>query len=391
MAQSPASFRSRPALNRFDAIQRLRRRVSARLVGSMLRDTDGAAPPLPRRGIHRILICRSIRTLGNSLTLTPLVQELARVYPGAEVDIVSRSKVARELFGGFANVRDLWVLPQHMPGHAVATFTTFHRMRRTLYDLAIDPDPRSQSGRLMLAIAHERWALGYVGDGKRGAVTHGVAVPAEVRHKAMLPVYLLRQALGENPTGAPFPQPRLPLAASELEAGWHDASRVLAAHPGAGPRIAVFANATGDKLLPLAWWQAFLATFKAAVPNARIVELVPASGRSMLADAYPAYFTSDVRRLAAFIANMDACIATDSGVMHLAWASGTPTLGVFSVTDPAQWGPFGGGHAALHVAGRTPQEAAGLGVEWWRQAASLQGAAAERADAAPVSHAGPVM
>lgn len=377
-------------MNRYDAIQELRRRVSARLVGSVLGDAGGMAQPLPRRGIHRILICRSIRTLGNSLTLTPLVQELARVYPGAEVDIVSRSRVARELFGGFANVRDLWLLPQHMPGHAVATFTTFHRMRRKVYDLAIDPDPRSQSGRLMMAIAHERWALGYMGEGKRGAVTHGVAVPAEVRHKAMLPVYLLRKALGENPLGAAFPLPHLPLTASELEAGWHDVNRVLAAHAGSGPRIAVFANATGDKLLPLAWWQAFLAALGAAVPAARIVELVPASGRSMLADAYPTYFTSDVRRLAAFVANLDACIATDSGVMHLAWASGTPTLGVFSVTDPAQWGPFGGGNMALHVAGRSPQEAAGLGAEWWQQAALLP-VAGDRLRAEPAAHGGLVM
>lgn len=356
-------------MNRFDAIQRLRRRVSARLVGSVLRDGDAATQPLPRRGVHRILICRSIRTLGNSLTLTPLVAELARVYPGAEVDIVCRSKVARDLFGGFANVRDLWVLPQHMPGHVIATTSTFHRMRRKQYDLAIDPDPRSQSGRLMMAIAHERMALGYVGDGKRGAVTHGVAVPAEVRHKAMLPVYLLRKALGEDLAGTAFPLPNLPLAATELEAGWHAAARVLPAPASAGPRIAVFANATGDKLLPLAWWQAFLAAFTAAVPNAHIVELVPASGRSMLGDAHPAYFSSDVRRLAAFIANMDGCIASDSGVMHLAWASGTPTLGVFSVTDPAQWGPFGGGSGSIHVAGRPPQDAAGMGVEWWQQAA----------------------
>ncbi|TAL72424.1 MAG: lipopolysaccharide heptosyltransferase family protein [Rhodanobacter sp.] len=358
-------------MNRFDAIQRLRRRVSARLVGSVLHDVGDSTQPLPRRGIHRILICRSIRTLGNSLTLTPLVDELARVYPGAEVDIVSRSKVARELFGGFANMRDLWILPQHMPGHAIATATAFRRMRRKGYDLAIDPDPRSQSGRLMLAMAHARLALGYVGAGKQGAVTHGVAVPVEVRHKAMLPVYLLRKALGEDPTGAAFPLPSLPLTATELETGWHTAARV-AARVGAGPRIAVFANATGDKLLPLAWWQEFLSTFTALVPDARIVELVPASGRSMLADAYPAYFTSDVRHLAAFIANMDACIASDSGVMHLAWASGTPTLGVFSVTDPAQWGPYGGGSGSIHVAGRSAPDAAGMGATWWQQALALR-------------------
>lgn len=372
-------------MDAIDKIQQWRRALSARLVRGVLPGGSVTGQRLPSTGIHRILICRSIRTLGNSLTLTPLLTELARVYPGAEVDMVCRSKIARDLFGGFSSVRDLWLLPQHMPGHPLATWLAFHRMRRKAYDLVIDPDPLSQSGRLMMAMAHARCTLGYVGGRKHGAVTHGVAVPDAVRHKAVLPVYLLRAARGDDPMATAFPAPHLPLTADELETGWHAVERLLAragqAPRGAGPRIGVFANATGPKQLALAWWRRFLPTLVAGVPGARIIELVPASAHSMLADAYPSYFSSDIRRLAAVIANLDGCVASDSGVMHLAWATGTPTLGVFSVTDPAQWGPFGGGSSAIHVAGHSAEEAGTMAAEWWQHHAP-RAAAGEPAPAA---------
>src|ERR1700734_2861167 len=53
--------------------------------------------PLPRTGIYRIVICHISHTLGNALLLTPLIQELEATWPGAEIDIVTRSQVGQEL------------------------------------------------------------------------------------------------------------------------------------------------------------------------------------------------------------------------------------------------------------------------------------------------------
>jgi len=41
-----------------------------------------------------------------------------------------------------------------------------------------------------------------------------------------------------------------------------------------------------------------------------------------------------------FIANVALFIAADSGVMHLASASGTPTLGLFSVSEESVYQPY---------------------------------------------------
>ncbi len=349
------------ALGFSTGIEDLRRSLTARMMRGVFRASCASGATLPRTGIHKILICRSVHTLGDSLTLTPLLVELADVYPGAEVDIVSGCPVAEALFDTFPNVHAVHRMPRHVAGHLLATARTLHAMRSKHYDLVIDPDPQSQSGRLMALSAHATHSLGYVGPKKSGTVTHGVPVPTHFRHKAMTPVYLLRSATGEDPSARPYPQPGMVLSDAELECGRRTLARLVPKNPpseAGGLRIGVFANATRNKLLAGDWWQAFIEALRADAPGWRIVEILPASGKSMLADRFPCFYSSDVRKMAALIANLDGYISADCGVMHLAWATGTPTVGLFNVTDPAEWGPFGPRMDALPLDEATPAEIA---------------------------------
>lgn len=342
-------------------IEDIRRRVTARMMRGVFRAGNVGGGQLPNCGIHRVLVCRSVHTLGDSLTLTPLLTELADVYPGAEVDIVSGCPVADALFDTFPNVHAVHRMPRHIASHLLATAGTLRAMRRKHYDLVIDPDPQSQSGRLLALSARATFSLGYVGPKKSGALTHGVAIPAGLRHKAMMPVYLLRSATGRDPAARGYPQPCLMLSDAELDHSRRTLARLAApeSQPGVrGPCIGVFANATRDKLLAGDWWRAFIDALRADVPGCRIVEILPAFGRSMLADRFPCYYSSDVRRMAGVIAAMDAYVSADCGVMHLAWAVGAPTVGLFNVTDPAEWGPFGPCASALQLGNATPAEVA---------------------------------
>ncbi len=353
MADMPARYA--PAFS--NQAEDFRRRVTARMMRRVFHAGSVAGARLPRTGIHRILVCRSVHTLGDSLTLTPLLSELAEVYPGAEVDIVCGCPVADALFESFPNVRDVHRIPRHVAGHPLATARTLHAMRRKRYDLVIDPDPQSQSGRLLALSARATYSLGYVGPNKSGTLTHGVAIPAGLRHKAMTPVYLLRNATGEDPATRGYPQPSLVLTDAEREGGRRILARLALTgrQPGAsGLRIGVFANATRDKLLAGTWWRGFIEAFRAEAPGCRIVEILPAFGQSMLEDRFPCFYSSDVRKMAALIANLDGYVSADCGVMHLAWATGTPTVGLFNVTDPAEWGPFGPRAFALTLDGATP-------------------------------------
>ncbi len=315
---------------------------------------------LPRVGIYRILVCRTVHTLGDSLTLTPLLEELGTVYPGAEVDIVTGCPSAQALYGAFPNVRSIFRLPTHVAGHPIGTLKALHAMRRLRYDLVIDPDPRSQSGRLLTLRAHATLSLGYAGPNKSGTLTHGVNAADVPRHRATTAVYLLRAALGEGSSAREYPPPSLRLSAEETERGRHTLARIAGAPDDRTPLrcIGLFANATRDKLLGREWWNRFLAAFEPRAADHRLIEVLPAGGRSLLDDRYPGFYCSDVRRMAAVLANLSLHISADCGVMHLAWASGAPTVGLFSVTDPVEWGPFGARSRSLDLRGTTPEQIA---------------------------------
>jgi ADP-heptose:LPS heptosyltransferase len=202
--------------------------------------------------------------------------------------------------------------------------------------------------------------LGYLGPNKGGALSHGVDVSGAPSHRAMEGVYLLRTALGEDTALHEYPRPGLWLSAEERARGRQRLAQVCGVHNPAGPLpcIGIFANATRDKLLDLDWWRRFLATFEPRAPRCCIVEVLPAFGHSLLEDRYPSFYRSEVRELAAMLANLSLYVSADCGVMHLAWAAGTPTVGLFNATKPAEWGPWGGHNRSLDVHGTVPEQIA---------------------------------
>lgn len=135
--------------------------------------------------------------------------------------------------------------------------------------------------------------------------------------------------------------------AEERERGRQRLARVCGVRNVAEPLscIEIFANATRDKSLSLDWWRRFLAAFEPRASQHCVVEILPAFGRSLLEDLYPSFYCSEVRGLAAMLANLSLYVSADCGVMHLAWAAGASTIGLFNATEPAEWGP-GGGHFA---------------------------------------------
>lgn len=344
------------------AFPSLRRRLS-RLGMRLLFGAPGGGPatPLPRHGIHRILICHVSHTLGNTVLATPLLQDIERVWPGAEVDIVSRSPVAPQVYGAYPGVSRLIMLPAYGFAHPLTVWRCWRRMRAARYDLAIDTDPRSQTGRLWLLRARARCTLGYDGPRKSGRLSHPVPVEGMPRRKAWQPVHLLRRALGETDSSRPWPLPDLRLSADERACGRAMLVRIDGIDAGneeAPAVIGLFANATGNKRLEQAWWRALLERLPAGTSAKPPVEIVPAFGRSLLDDRYPAFFCTDLRKLAATLSALDVLVTGDCGVMHLACAAGVPVIALFVATDADEWGPYGPHDHVLAVRRDAPERAA---------------------------------
>jgi ADP-heptose:LPS heptosyltransferase len=231
------------------------------------------------------------------------------------------------------------------------------RIRQSRYDLVIDPHPRSRTGRTLLRLSRGTYKLGFSGHND-SVLTHAVCVPQSARHTGHRPVFLLRSALGRDIGAAPTLD--IVLSSDERNEGRETLQRLLSSS-GIGicnGVIGVFANATGSKQLAQAWWQSLLNALAARHSAHAIVEIVPAFGRSMLGSRYPTFFSSDVRRLAGVLSQLSLFVSGDCGIMHLACASGVPVAGIFSTTDPREWGPYGPCDCVTDVRGLTAEQVA---------------------------------
>lgn len=347
-------------------IEELRRR----LLHGMSRRTFRATEARLKLGQHsspseirRVLICRPNHRLGNLLLLTSLLVEFQRVLPMAKVDIVLAGDRSAELFRTFPNVGHLHVLSRRMVRHPIAIVRTVMRVRRASYDLAVDPCENSQSGRFLMAVSGASRMIGI----PRRSTARPSATSAAPTHMAQWPVFLLRRALSADRSmvDRDYPVLTLQLTQDERREARKALDAVIPAEggPSDGTTIGVFADATGAKRYREDWWQRLVAALRAQHPDWAIVEIAPPDGRSRLSSRFPIFSSPSPREVAAVIANMACFISADCGVMHLASASGTLTIGLFCVTDMAKYAPYGPRSHAIDTNGKQPEDIARLANE----------------------------
>ncbi|TAL86815.1 MAG: lipopolysaccharide heptosyltransferase family protein [Rhodanobacter sp.] len=345
----------------------LRHRVVAAFFGRLFAAVNRTlCPPgqLPEHGIHKILICRPNHRLGNAILISPLLAEVEALYPGAEIDMVSAGHAAQTLFASRFQLRRVFSFPRKIARHLGSSVGLLRQLRENTYDLAIDASNGSQSGRLLLAIVKARFKLGFAEQPAQAGVAPEPDEGPE--HFALRTVFLLRTAYAGKRDGG-WPELNVHLTDEERRQARLALARIVGESTLSAPErpvVGIFANATGAKHYGEAWWTRFVSTLQALQPGICIVDLVADHGQSQLGQAFPSYYTRDLRRLASMIANMSAFISADCGVMHLAAASGTPTLGLFSVTSAAKYGPYGDANSAIDTATLNAAEAAAIASDW---------------------------
>ncbi len=317
--------------------------------------------PVPRKGIYRILVCRPNHRLGNTILLTPLISELERLFRGAEIDIISEGDIAEEVFASFFSVKHVYCLPKRGFKHPVPFLGLLHKVRKTHYDLIIDPCLGSGFSRALTRFLKGRFKLGFSDEPAHSGLTHAAPCAVARDHMAQRPINLLRWGVQQGePDSEAYPSLDMRLTDTECSKGRQAIANLLSASQQSvtPPVVGIFANATGAKRYANDWWNAFIDAFKAMSPAASIIELIPMHGHSMLGEAWPGYYSSDIRRMGAVMAGMDLIISADCGVMHLAVASKVPTVGLFCVTDSSVYAPYGLGSRALSTCDLSPGEVA---------------------------------
>jgi heptosyltransferase-3 len=178
-----------------------------------------------------------------------------------------------------------------------------------------------------------------------------------VKHVGQLPVYLLRAATG-HAVQALYPPLDVCLTLAERALGASLLAALAPARSTLMPVIGLFASATGAKQLGAEWWERLALRLIERAPGIGLVEIVPVSGMGLLGNGIPTFYTSDLRRLACVLSGLSTFVSADCGVMHLACATGTPTVGLFAVTDVREWGPYGVHDTAIEIGVRTPEQVA---------------------------------
>lgn len=314
----------------------------ARHIGSKNRPVD-----TPRSDIRRILVTRPNHRLGNLLLITPLLQEIEATFPLAKIDLFVKGKLAHQLFSQYHSIDTIIALPARPFIYLPQYLWGWIRLLFRRYDLVINAAHHSSSGRLSTRIARARFKTygDLPDDVKASHPDHG--------HNAKRPVYSLRRYLGgttDSSRMAPVPLLDLRLTILERE---HGRNLLKAIIPVSHPIIGIFTYATREKCLSREWWQRMLSALHTRFGTSGIVEILPVQNVSQVDFAMPAFYSRNVREIGALIANTDVFIGADSGMMHLAVAAQTPVVGLFSVTDPSVFGPYGNGSVAIDTNQKT--------------------------------------
>jgi heptosyltransferase-3 len=290
--------------------------------------------------VKRVLISRPNHRLGNQLLLTPLLQELSNSFPGCKIDLFVKGFAGPTIFQNYTAVDRIMKLERKPFNHLFNYLRGWTQLQKTSYDLVINVVHNSSSGRIAAQFARGRFKL-FCEEDPALLAQHPDAV-----HMAKYPVYYLRKYLPVSKEALPIPRVDLKLSADELRAG---AAKLHEIVPNTRKSISIFTFATGDKMYDTSWWEKCYEALQQAFPDHNIVEVLPVENVSQLNFKAPSFYSKDIREISAFIANTEVFVGADSGMMHLASASLTPTLGLFAVTKSDVYAPYGGGSQAVNT------------------------------------------
>jgi len=293
--------------------------------------------------INRILISRPNHRLGNQLLTTPLVQEVIDTFPNCKIDLFVKGGVANAVFENYENIDRVIQLPKKPFSHLIIYIFKWFALKKRSYDLVINGDKDSSSGKLATKLAKGKFKL--FGDLNE-------AIQSEYddyEHISKYPVYNLREYLsliGFPKNNKPVPTLNIKLSEKELVKGKTVLKELVHNEK---QTICIYTNATGDKCYDEVWWTQLYNQLLKDFPEYNVIELLPIENLSRINFVAPNLYSKDVREMCALLANTAIFITADNGVMHLASAAQIPVVGFFKITNLEKYGPYGNKSVAYNT------------------------------------------
>jgi len=332
-------------MNVLDSINVFRRRLTRILTKNigktrLPRNIDLTKKP----EIKRVLICRPNHRLGNLLLITPLIQEVISNFPDCKVDLLVKGGISPVLFENYENIDTIIQLPKKPFKEFIKYIRVWLSIRRRSYDMAINVVNNSSSGRLITQLSRSKHKL-------FGDINESIQLKYQDHiHIAKSSVYEFRNyltKLGVDENNKEIPPLNLNLSASEIAEGQKIVSELVDENK--NKTISIFTFATSDKCYSEAWWAEFYDRLMLEYSNYNIIEVLPVENISQIGFKAPSFYSKNIREIAAVVANTEVFIGADSGIMHLASSSLTPTVGLFSRVNQSTYQPFGNGSFAINT------------------------------------------
>jgi len=287
----------------------------------------------------KVLIVRPNHRLGNQLMLSPLIQELEQQFPNVEIDLFVKGGLCYILYAENKSIKNIISLPKKHFNELLKYINSWFKIINQRYDLVINISPSSSSGKLATRLTKANFKIYSIPEN----------VSLESKHMALIPVELFRKAMkiwGVPVSDTPFPNMELRLSEIELQKG---KQKLLDFTNQPEKTIAIYTFATGAKCKDHTWWVPFYEKLIKQFPEYTIIEILPVENVSQINFAAPNYYSKDLREIAAATSQVALWIGTDSGMMHVAAATPTTVIGLFSVTDPEIYGPYRKGSLSVNI------------------------------------------
>ncbi len=278
-------------------------------------------------------------SLGDFLLLLPALTTLRRHYPDARIEMLGRTDILSLVYPGIVDsigsVERASLVPFFMNSTGLPLKEKDYVSSFDMVFALVSDDEKILAGNLV--------RLGI----KRFIVRPPFPPENDRRHVSAYLLETLGQLTGYFPTPAKpidsscpfsFDEAEVRQAEAFLEPARSAGQEIVAIHPGSGSE---------RKCWPPQKYEALIKHL-AEENSAPLIILGPADerlvGRMTTLGAElgcPVVNTPPLRQLAALLAKCDAYVGNDSGVTHLAAATGIPTIAIFGPTDPEVWAPRG--------------------------------------------------
>jgi ADP-heptose:LPS heptosyltransferase len=283
----------------------------------------------------RIAIFQALN-LGDLLCTTPALRAIRGRFPAAEITFIGRPWA--EDFVARLPMVDRFLMFPGFPGIAEsppsAARTVPHWPR---FDLAIQMHGSGEVSNGFVAVLEVTHSVGFGLPGERRLMTVLSWVASEPEPLRWL---RLAAAVGATPAGLHL---EFPVTAGELAR-----ATALIGPPDGRPVIGLHTGASDPSRRWPAESFARLGDRLAERRQARIVltgsdqerSLTASVCRMMKAPAIDLAGITDLGELAAVISTLDLLVTNDTGVSHVAAATGTPSIVLFGPTRPERWAPL---------------------------------------------------